>query len=284
MAIPPPPPSSRRGVLLKVAMFAIVIGVGVAALVLNLDLSADASSDLDDNPPPLHLYSDRQLRLVDGPLQDVLPAADRAANAWFASHPNPDGDAFVKYAIRKMPPPPGEGAQKAELRTLHALRQNATTEGDQAAAWFEQYGDKDIWEEWEHDYRNLAPVVLGDAANNAQDDGRDLGEELTDEAKVLFARLSPYQADESLHALNRDRFSDEVRYSFPSRHALISFSALTVLGHFEPKRLAEYRWMADEIAFSRIYAGSHYLSDLTAGAFAGRMIGDYELHFRPSGT
>ena len=35
--------------------------------------------------------------------------------------------------------------------------------------------------------------------------------------------------------------------------------------------------MADEIDFSRLYAGGHYLSDLTAGAFLGTAIGDYTL-------
>ena len=34
--------------------------------------------------------------------------------------------------------------------------------------------------------------------------------------------------------------------------------------------------MADEIANSRMYAGGHYLSALTAGAFIGTLIGDYE--------
>jgi membrane-associated phospholipid phosphatase len=36
--------------------------------------------------------------------------------------------------------------------------------------------------------------------------------------------------------------------------------------------------MADEIDFSRLYAGGHYLTDLTAGAFLGTAIGDYALH------
>ena len=38
------------------------------------------------------------------------------------------------------------------------------------------------------------------------------------------------------------------------------------------------RRLLDEVDFSRLYAGGHYLSDLTAGAFLGTTIGDYELH------
>lgn len=37
----------------------------------------------------------------------------------------------------------------------------------------------------------------------------------------------------------------------------------SVLGHFEPHRAGEYRWMVNEIDYSRLYGGGHYLSDVT---------------------
>jgi hypothetical protein len=55
-----------------------------------------------------------------------------------------------------------------------------------------------------------------------------------------------------------------------------AFTALTVLSHANPPRAAEYTRMADEVAYSRLYMAGHYRSDLTAGAFLGDLIGDYE--------
>jgi hypothetical protein len=70
----------------------------------------------------------------------------------------------------------------------------------------------------------------------------------------------------------------------PQRGALEPFWLGPANGDADRKRVtqvdARYRWMADEIDFSRLYAGGHYLSDLTVGAFLGTAIGDFELRRR----
>lgn len=51
---------------------------------------------------------------------------------------------------------------------------------------------------------------------------------------------------------------------------MIAFALAPLLSRYESHRAAEYRWMADEIAYSRVYhAGGHYLSDIAAGASLG---------------
>lgn len=61
--------------------------------------------------------------------------------------------------------------------------------------------------------------------------------------------------------------------SFPSFQAMFVFSALPVLDKEFPK--LKYVWLvfALLVAFSRVYFGLHYLSDVLAGALIGYLIG-----------
>ena len=73
-------------------------------------------------------------------------------------------------------------------------------------------------------------------------------------------------------------FSDILSYSFPSTHSIVVFSLLPILAKYLPKQ--KYFWIvfAFLVAFSRIYFGFHFLSDVVFGAFAGYFIGNYLLH------
>lgn len=63
-------------------------------------------------------------------------------------------------------------------------------------------------------------------------------------------------------------------FSFPSGHAIIAFCALPILSKEFPK--LKYWWLAFAviIAFSRVYLGLHFLSDVIAGAVLGYAIGE----------
>lgn len=62
-------------------------------------------------------------------------------------------------------------------------------------------------------------------------------------------------------------------FSFPSGHAVISFAAAFILGR-EHKRLKWFYYLlAFLIAFSRIYLGKHYPTDVLVGAVIGLFIG-----------
>ena len=77
-------------------------------------------------------------------------------------------------------------------------------------------------------------------------------------------------------------FTDIISYSFPSMHAMVMFSLLPITKKYLPQRRHFLAWFSYIVAFTRIYFGFHFLSDIVFGAFFGYFIGMYfvDLHER----
>jgi undecaprenyl-diphosphatase len=89
----------------------------------------------------------------------------------------------------------------------------------------------------------------------------DLSAELvTDLGKAIVPRHRPYE-----HQLGPPSST----HSFPSGHAATSFACATVLSHYAPRFRVAFYALASLIAYSRIYNGMHYPSDVLAGALLG---------------
>lgn len=78
--------------------------------------------------------------------------------------------------------------------------------------------------------------------------------------KALIARARPHH--DSLVAVPHT-------HSFPSGHATSAFAAATVLAWCEPRGRVWFYVLAAAIAFSRVYLGVHWPSDVLAGALLG---------------
>ena len=63
-----------------------------------------------------------------------------------------------------------------------------------------------------------------------------------------------------------------VSSSMPSGHASSSFVAATMLAYYFPKYRVLFFILAGLIAFSRVYVGVHYLSDIIFGAAVGILV------------
>jgi len=64
-----------------------------------------------------------------------------------------------------------------------------------------------------------------------------------------------------------------VGQSMPSGHAATSFAGAVILSYFLPRSAPYVFLLATAIAFSRIYVGVHYPSDVVAGAALGAAVG-----------
>jgi hypothetical protein len=267
---------------IRVLLVVLVLGLGAATLALNLPRGEAAKK-----PDPFasgmltRLFPDRDLAAVDGPTRAAARRADRDAARYLAAHPVRDDSAFLSFAVTHVGPPPGRAASRRELAALHRIGAHRTPGGKRAALWLEQVGKKDVWKLYLKQYRQQAPAADGKRLKAELKATIALSKRLTDLAKRHYARTSPYQVDPSLRGLNQKRFSGARKVSYPSKHSVIAFTAEGFLDRLDPHRDAEYRWMADEIDFSRLYGAGHYPSDLAAGAYLGRLVARYELALGP---
>lgn len=90
-----------------------------------------------------------------------------------------------------------------------------------------------------------------------------LAEGVSHALKLVIGRLRPYEV------LGAGNLAGAIGSSFPSAHAAAVFSSLAVLD----KEFRKLKWIwlgiALLVAFSRIYLGVHYLSDVAFGALVG---------------
>lgn len=100
-----------------------------------------------------------------------------------------------------------------------------------------------------------------------------IGYGVTEFLKYEIARPRPFISLKGVHLLvTMDG------YSFPSGHAAASFVGCTMMGK-KYGYLPLFILFAFIIAFSRVYIGVHYLSDVLAGAVLGMLCSLLVLHF-----
>ncbi len=83
--------------------------------------------------------------------------------------------------------------------------------------------------------------------------------------KFLFERMRPCHVLPDVHLL----VGCGSGYSFPSSHAVNNFAGAFVLSYFLPKAKWGLFVFASVVAFSRVYVGVHYPSDVIGGAIFG---------------
>jgi len=264
----------RKAGVIKVVIVALILATGGGALALARLTPAGGDFHGSSVPP---LFGDAQLDAVHDPLKAAEARGHTAARSWLDAHPVTSDKEFAAWAVQALGAPAGGKAPAKELAQLKALSAHRDPAGVTGATWLEAHGKKQPWKVFRKETKPFVTAATYDAAKQALKDALDLGATLQAAAKTRYDRPSPYQADPSVNALNQAKFAGQTRQSYPSKHTVLAGAALALLGPLQPHRTDEYDWMADEIAFSRMYAGGHYLSDLTAGAFLGTLIGDYEL-------
>lgn len=254
----------------------VLLALGAAALALNLPSSSGAAKPaglLKGEPVPV-LFPDRRLAMVDTLVAPEQARARRDIVRYLQQFPGRNDPVFTQFALNQVGPPPTGAAEQGELQRLHRIDAGRTPAGALAATWLEAHGKHDIWKLYLKQYAQQATAPAARKAKASFVASYLLANTIAKTGKARFARPSPYVADPTLHALNQARFAK--KFSYPAKHAVIAFALTPLLGRLEPHRAGEYAWMADEIAYSRMYAGGHYPSDIAAGAYLGTLISEYE--------
>lgn len=271
---------------------ALIIGVlvilGTSALALNLPSGharvggapAHAAKPAPFGGQPLPaLFPDSRLRTTEDLVASEVARARRDAERYSASHRGRNDTAFVGFALDAVGGPPAPEVQRRELHRLHAFAALRTRQGAYAATWLESHGKHDVWKLFFKQYKQFAVPALAKAQKRRFKDEYALAKLISTVGKNRFARLSPYITDPTLHALNQGKTTK--KFSYPSSHSVITYALLPLLTRLEPHRRAEFRWMANEISYSRLYSGGHYPSDVAAGAYLGTLIDEYEQRVPP---
>jgi undecaprenyl-diphosphatase len=70
-----------------------------------------------------------------------------------------------------------------------------------------------------------------------------------------------------------DPLMGAVGQSMPSGHAATSFAGAVILTYLLPRAAPFFFLLATAVAFSRVYVGVHYVSDVVVGALLGTVVG-----------
>jgi hypothetical protein len=181
-----------------------------------------------------------------------------------STHGEKDAWLFRSVAIARTGFEPKPDIELQEIQYLHELQAQRTPEGIATSKYYDaMYGEK-LWQplinELGPDQAKQAARLLNDALLFTND--------MSQTVKGSSNRSRPYVADPTINpAVGKPGKNP----SFPSGHASAAFAGAEVLAAFFPGRRDEIFNIAQQSAFSRVYAGMHFPTDAIAGAKLGTM-------------
>lgn len=269
---------SRKHLVIAVLAVLAVLGGLVGPRLYTAYTDTSAKDRIEASPPP-RLFDDAQSAHAVDPLVTGQDArAHRLMAAWWAAHGTGRHDAaFTAWLEHTFPGPPAEGRRHHEMAQVEGLAAHRTAAGVQAATWLEQFGKKDIWKLYAHDQGEWLDSGAADRRKADEKAMLSMSKEVADALGTHFAQSAPYVLEPSLRRDHTVTDGQVCPCSYPSRHASGAAASRTFLGHLMPHRVADYRWMEDQIDYSRLYMAGHVSSDITGGSLLGDMIGEYFL-------
>lgn len=193
-----------------------------------------------------------------------------AATDFVASHPRDDAWLFRSYIVKAGGYAPGAAIEGQELASLHELQAARTPKGSAEMIRLDRDGGEEQW-------NALLDSSSLDTARKAQvreqmATALVFANDVAQTVKGASMRSRPFVVDPTITPLGRVPGNNP---SYPSGHATAAFATAEVLAAALPERRADIEALATKIAFSRLYGGMHFPSDVTAGARIGAMVGAF---------
>ena len=227
------------------------------------------------DPPPA-LFPMADTTQIDKIVAQQRPLAAARVREWAAAHgTHADDRAFVAWVEAGFPPPPAGLA--GEMPQVVALDQRRTAAGVHAATWLETHGKKDVWKLYAHDQREWLDPAAAKALKADEKALLSMAKTLSDTLGARFGSSAPYVRDPSLRPDHKVVKGQKCPCSYPSRHATAGAASETLLGGLQPRMDAQYRYLEDQIDYSRVYMAGHFPGDIAGGALLGDIVGDYFL-------
>lgn len=212
---------------------------------------------------PLAIPEDFRAKVADAQRSAYTTVAD-----FTSTHGEKDAWLFRSVAIERTGYAPKPDVEAQELVYLHQIQAQRTPGGIATSKYFDSmYGDK-LWlpliSELGPDQAKQATGLLRDALAFAND--------VSQTVKGTSNRSRPFVVDPTITPAVGIPGKNP---SFPSGHASAAFAGAEILAAFLPNRRDEIFNIAEQSAFSRVYAGMHFPSDAIAGAKLGMMAGAF---------
>jgi acid phosphatase (class A) len=206
------------------------------------------------------------------PLDAAVSAGRDEAAGWARVHPTGSTNRFHGDVLKRIAPPPTGDAAAADLQLVRDAAATRTSSGDARAVDLARRAGWDVWEGVIADIRVQQGPEQAHRAQVLLRAATDRTHAITSTAKEAWGRPRPYEVDSSIKTVVT---RPEGNPGYPSGHAAGAYAPALLLSALLPARAAEFMDLAAEVAWSRVYGGVHFPSDVVAGArIAGAVVAD----------
>ncbi|MBC7644986.1 MAG: phosphatase PAP2 family protein [Thermoleophilia bacterium] len=209
---------------------------------------------------------------VSDPIAAALATAQSDVVLFMSEHDEKDKWKIGQFALNHMGWPPNAAAEGAELLLLHAISGTRTPGGVDAAKFWASHGMVDVWEPYLKQYQLTHSPRQAAAAARLLHDTLDQVNTYTQIGKAAAGRKRPYVTDPTLEVAVDKPGNNP---SYPSGHTSSAYAGAIVMSYLMPQLKDQFMTMALQIAYSRVYAGVHFPSDVAAGAKIAAEISTY---------
>jgi hypothetical protein len=202
---------------------------------------------------------------------DAASQAGHAAVTRFQNeHPSGDDWLFRSFVVQAGGYAPGSEVEQTELATIRELQAQRTPEGIAEVVRLDKAGAGSLWRDLIAS-SGLSEAVRGQALLTLET-AFTFANDVAQTVKGASMRQRPFVVDPTIVPVGHVPGNNP---SYPSGHATAAYAAAEVLAAVLPARRAEFERLAGEVAFSRLYGGMHFPSDVVAGARIGVMVGSF---------